>query len=81
MISLEGIIPAPHGVELPVLTKKVALDLLPAMSATNGWTPDKVEGLAITKDGRILISTDNDGVDDANGETLFFSMGDATQLN
>ncbi|KZK78055.1 hypothetical protein PsW64_03693 [Pseudovibrio sp. W64] len=81
VISLEGITPAPHGAELPVLTKKVTLDLLPAMSATNGWTPDKVEGLAITKDGRILISTDNDGVDDANGETLFFSMGDATQLN
>ncbi|SFU16099.1 Esterase-like activity of phytase [Pseudovibrio denitrificans] len=80
-VSLEGITPAPHGTELPVLTKKVVLDLLPAMSATNGWTPDKVEGLAITKDGRILVSTDNDGVDDASGESLFFSMGDAAQLN
>ncbi|QUS55546.1 esterase-like activity of phytase family protein [Pseudovibrio brasiliensis] len=80
-ISLQGITPAPHGTELPVLTKKVVLDLLPAMSATNGWTPDKVEGLAITKDGRILVSTDNDGVDDASGESLFFSMGSAAQLN
>ncbi|KZL05137.1 hypothetical protein PsAD2_04492 [Pseudovibrio axinellae] len=81
VVSLQGITPAAHGAPLPVLKKKVVLDLLPTMSATNGWTPDKVEGLAITKDGRILISTDNDGVDDANGETLFFSMGDASQLN
>ena len=28
-------------------------------------------------DGTIWISTDNDGVDDASGETMFFSIGKA----
>ncbi|MDX5595520.1 esterase-like activity of phytase family protein [Pseudovibrio sp. SPO723] len=81
VVSLDGVTPAAHGEELPVLEKKVVLDLLPQMSATNGWTPDKVEGLAITADGRILISTDNDGVDDASGESLFFDMGEVSKLN
>ncbi|WP_068316824.1 esterase-like activity of phytase family protein [Polycladidibacter hongkongensis] len=81
VVDLAGIMPKPHGATLPVLEKVLALDLLPTMAAGNGWTPDKVEGLAITADGRVLVSTDNDGVDDANGESLFFDIGTRSSLD
>ncbi len=80
VVSLEGVTPAPYGANLPVLEKQMAMDLLPAMSASNGWTPDKVEGLAVTKDGRLIAVTDNDGVDDATGETLLLDLGPANRL-
>ncbi|MCG8510154.1 MAG: esterase-like activity of phytase family protein, partial [Rhodospirillales bacterium] len=37
VISLDGIKPAPAGGDLPVVEKRFAVDLLPAMAATNGW--------------------------------------------
>ncbi|MEG3619291.1 esterase-like activity of phytase family protein [Magnetovibrio sp. PR-2] len=80
-VSLDGVTPAAIGTELPVLKKKMAIDLLPAMSANHGWTPDKVEGLAVTADGRLIAVTDNDGVDDATGETQLLDLGKASQLN
>ncbi len=79
-ISLKDVKPAPLGGTLPVVNKTVVMDLLPQMSATNGWTPDKVEGLAITKGGRVLAVTDNDGVDDASGDTLFMDLGSINEL-
>lgn len=51
------------------------MDLLPAMTASEGWTPDKVEGFAITADGQMIAVTDNDGVDDATGESQFLRLG------
>ena len=36
---------------------------------------DEIEGLAITADGEMFVSTDNDGVDDSSGETFFWSIG------
>ncbi|RED45772.1 esterase-like activity of phytase family protein [Aestuariispira insulae] len=80
LVSLKDVKPAPLGGSLPVLEKRVVLNLLPAMAANNGWTPDKVEGLAITANGRILAVTDNDGVDDATGETQLLDLGPASQL-
>ncbi|MBB4304164.1 hypothetical protein GGD81_003220 [Rhodobium orientis] len=79
--SLDGVTPGAVGSELPVVTKRLAIDLLPAMAATRGWTPDKVEGLTVTADGRILAVTDNDGVDDASGETLFLDLGSVKRLD
>lgn len=80
IVSLDGVTPAPLGGTLPVLQKQLAMDLLPAMAASNGWTPDKVEGLAVTADGRLMAVTDNDGVDDATGETLLLDLGPANRL-
>ena len=40
-----------------------------------GFVVDKIEGLAITADGEMFVSTDNDGVDDSSGETFFWSIG------
>ena len=67
--------PAPLGGELPVVTREVVRDLLPDLTATGGFVLDKVEGLAIAADGTAWVSTDNDGVDDHSGETMFFSVG------
>ena len=55
-------------------------DLLPAMLASNGWISDKPEGTAITADGQVYVITDNDGVDDWSGETLFLRLGDVDDL-
>ena len=68
-------VPAPLGGELPVVSKELVCDLLPDLKATGGYVLDKVEGLAITSDGEAFVSTDNDGVDDSSGETMFFSIG------
>jgi hypothetical protein len=65
------------GEKAPVVTKTLVRDLIPDLLGNNGYVLDKVEGLAILKDGTIWISTDNDGVDDASGETMFFSIGKA----
>lgn len=67
--------PAPLGSDLPVVSKEEVRDLIPDLTSTGGYVLDKVEGLAITADGTAWISTDNDGVDDHSGETMFFSIG------
>ncbi|MBF9048042.1 alkaline phosphatase [Rhodobacterales bacterium LSUCC0031] len=57
-----------------VLTKETVVDLIPALTSTGGFVLDKVEGLAIAADGTMWVSTDNDGVDDHSGETMFFAI-------
>ncbi|AHD08257.1 esterase-like activity of phytase family protein [Phaeobacter gallaeciensis] len=74
-IPLAEMTPTPLGGDLPVVSKELVRDLLPDLTATGGYVLDKVEGLAITAEGEGFIVTDNDGVDDASGETMFFSIG------
>jgi hypothetical protein len=62
------------GGPLPLLTKTLARDLIPDLNATNGWTQEKVEGLALGRNGRVYVVTDNDGVEDATGETVFLDL-------
>ncbi|TIP78013.1 MAG: hypothetical protein E5X63_38715 [Mesorhizobium sp.] len=50
-------------------------------SATNGYVVDKVEGFTIDKNGDIFVATDNDGVDDSSGETLFLRLGNISAVN
>ncbi|GAA0813548.1 esterase-like activity of phytase family protein [Spirilliplanes yamanashiensis] len=74
-------VPAGFGAaDLPVATKTLAADLLPALRADAGWVQDKVEGLAVAGDGTLYAVTDNDGVDDATGETVFLNLGPAAEL-
>ncbi|MFV1592745.1 esterase-like activity of phytase family protein [Phaeobacter sp. JH20_36] len=79
-IPLAEMRPAPLGGDLPVVSKELVRDLLPDLTATGGYVLDKVEGLAITAEGEGFVVTDNDGVDDASGETMFFSIGMVSQL-
>ena len=54
-------------------------DLLPLLESGNGWTQEKVESLAVTEDGDVYVVTDNDALDDANGETVFAKAGVMTK--
>ncbi|MBO6758234.1 MAG: esterase-like activity of phytase family protein [Roseibium sp.] len=81
VISLDGVTPAAHGETLPVVEKRLAMDVLPALAAGSGWILDKPEGLTVTADGRLILVTDNDGVDDAPGETKLIDLGPASRLN
>ncbi|UOE42990.1 esterase-like activity of phytase family protein [Agromyces larvae] len=65
------------GGTLPILEKRTAIDVLPALRATHGWTQEKLEGFAIAADGQLYAVTDNDGLADATGETVFLRLGDA----
>ncbi len=66
--------PVPLGGKLPVVAKEEVRDLLPDLKSTGGYVAEKVEGLAIFPDGTAWVSTDNDGVNDSNGETRFWSI-------
>ena len=74
-VPLSDMVPAPLGTELPVVSKEEVRDLIPDLLSTGGYVLDKIEGLAILGDGTAWVSTDNDGVDDHSGETMFFSIG------
>ena len=62
-------LPDDQAPNFPVVTKTLIADLLPELAATGGRVLEKVEGLALLANGDLLYVVDNDGVDDANGET------------
>ncbi|SIO30620.1 esterase-like activity of phytase family protein [Vannielia litorea] len=74
-VALTEMQPAALGGDLPLVSKEEVRDLLPDLKANGGYVLDKVEGLAIFGDGTAWVSTDNDGVDDHSGETMFFTIG------
>lgn len=74
-VPLSQMRPAPLGSKPAVVSKEIVRDLLPDLAQTKGYIQDKVEGLAIFPDGTAWVSTDNDGVDDHSGETLFWTIG------
>jgi len=45
------------------------------LKALGGYVVDKVEGFTVDAAGNGYVVTDNDGVDDSSGETLFFQIG------
>ena len=73
-VSRDGLTPAPLGGDLPVVTKETVRDLIPDLAPQGGYVQDKVEGLAITPEGKAWVVTDNDGVDDASGESSLWSF-------
>lgn len=72
MSAMEGMVAL--GETPAVLEPELIVDLLPYLTSTGGYVLDKVEGLAIAEDGTMWVSTDNDGVDDHSGETMFFPV-------
>lgn len=62
-----------------VLPKTLACNILPDLQATNGFVQEKVEGFAVAGNGNLYVVTDNDGLDDANGETVFLDLGPAAE--
>ncbi|MAS34895.1 MAG: alkaline phosphatase [Anaerolineaceae bacterium] len=72
-ISVAGVEPLAEG-DFPVLEKTLVHDLLPDLASTGGAVIEKIEGFAVLADGTAVIVTDNDGVDDSNGETQFMRI-------
>lgn len=73
-VPLSEMVPAALGGDLPLVTREVVRDLIPDLATNGGYILDKVEGMAIGVDGMAWIVTDNDGVDDSSGETMFFGI-------
>jgi hypothetical protein len=70
--------PVAAGEPKPLVAKALAHDLLPALTAGGGAAHDKPEGLAVVGDGRfgrLVGVVDNDGVEDAPGESVFLRLG------
>jgi hypothetical protein len=74
-VPMAQMVPAKLGGELPVVSKELVRDFLPDLARWGGYVQDKIEGFAIDAAGTAFVVTDNDGVDDASGETLFWSVG------
>ncbi|MEO1702680.1 MAG: esterase-like activity of phytase family protein [Pseudomonadota bacterium] len=79
-VAVSELNPAALGETPPTVAKEEVLDLIPAMTAFGGYVVDKVEGLAVDADGNFFAVTDNDGVDDSNGETQFLRLGKLAQI-
>ncbi len=74
-VAIANLKPGKIGGELPVVNKEEVHDFIPDLkAATNGYVLDKLEGFAFDKAGKAYAVTDNDGVDDSSGETLFFAV-------
>lgn len=74
-VAIADLKSAKLGGELPVVTKEEVHDFLPDLkAATNGYVVDKLEGFAFDAAGKAYAVTDNDGVDDSSGETLFWEV-------
>ncbi len=74
-VAIADLKPGPLGGELPVVKKEEVHDFIPDLkNATNGYVVDKLEGFAFDASGKAFAVTDNDGVDDSSGETLFWEV-------
>ena len=81
-VSLDAFMPAKLGGDLPVVEKTLVRDLMADLKgASNGYVVDKVEGFTIDKNGDAYVVTDNDGVGDSSGETLFIRLGNVKAVN
>lgn len=67
---------APYSGTLPTVGKSLLRDALADLDAASISVPDKLEGLGVAADGQVYLVTDNDGVDDNYGETVFVRLGD-----
>ncbi|MDJ0675231.1 MAG: esterase-like activity of phytase family protein [Calothrix sp. MO_167.B42] len=74
--SIAGLTPLADGKtpNFPVVKKKLVRDLLPDLKATGGSVLEKIEGLTLLHNGKLLVVNDNDGVDDSNGETQLLRL-------
>lgn len=74
-VAIADLKPAKLGGELPVVKKVEAYDFIGNLkTATNGYILDKLEGFTFDASGKAYAVTDNDGVSDSSGETLFFPV-------
>ena len=81
-VTLDAFRPVKLDGDVPLVEKTLVRDLIPDLKgATNGYIVDKVEGFAIDATGNAFVVTDNDGVDDSSGETIFLNLGNIAASN
>jgi hypothetical protein len=73
-VDLDDVETRPYGEELEVVDKFLLRDVLDELDENSISIPDKLEGLAVTRDRKVFLATDNDGVEENYGETLFFGL-------
>lgn len=73
-VAIADLKPAKLGGELPVVKKVEAYDFIGDLKTANGYVLDKLEGFTFDASGKAYAVTDNDGVSDSSGETLFFPV-------
>jgi Esterase-like activity of phytase len=73
-VDLDVVETRPYGEGLEVVDKFLIRDVLDELDENSISIPDKLEGVAVTRDRRMFLATDNDGVDENYGETLFFPL-------
>lgn len=71
-VDLDAVAFAAFGGPLPTMSKTLMFDAMPSLDRNSISVPDKLEGAAVTADGTLWLATDNDGVDENYGETLFY---------
>src|ERR687891_246089 len=69
-VDLDDVETKPFGEELEVVDKFLLRDVLEELDENSISIPDKLEGVAVTRDRKVFLATDNDGVDENYGETL-----------
>ncbi|UVS82585.1 esterase-like activity of phytase family protein [Actinokineospora sp. UTMC 2448] len=77
-VDIGRLAPVRAGEPKPVVGKRLVRDLLPALTAGGAAAHDKPEGLALVGAGpvrRLVGAVDNDGLDDAPGESVFLRLG------
>lgn len=74
-VSTDQLKPAAIGSDLPLVEKTLVRDFIPDLLSLHGYVQDKIEGFTVDAAGNGFAVTDNDGVDDSSGETLFFGIG------
>ena len=74
-VAVSDLRPAAIGEDPPTVAKRQVHDFIPDLKALNGYVLDKIEGFAVDASGVGYAVTDNDGVKDTSGETMFFSIG------
>lgn len=73
-VNIADLKPAPIGSKLSIVKKELVKDFIPDLKSLNGYVTDKIEGFTVDAAGNAFAVTDNDGVNDSSGETLFFSI-------
>jgi Esterase-like activity of phytase len=73
-VDLDDVETVPYGQDLPVVEKFLLRDVLDELDEESISISDKLEGVAVTRDRNVFLATDNDGVDENYGETLFFRI-------
>jgi hypothetical protein len=73
-VDLRSVDWRPYGQPLDIVRKRLLRDVIDDLDRRSITVPDKLEGTGLTADGRLFLATDNDGVEDNYGETLFFRL-------